>query len=87
MANNKDYYQRLISDDDHPNEIVSALFRGNFEPYLSYMNRQGCDKIGVTLDAIGNFYGVDFELYGNSFVPFYVKCCNNRVTLDQPIRM
>lgn len=72
-----------MEDDDNPKSVLDALFQGNFMPYLDYYSRQGSNLIGVTLDAIGNLYGVDFELYDeDSFVPHYVWCCNEDLTMD-----
>jgi hypothetical protein len=32
-------------------------------PFLTWWNQRGSAKVAVTLEAICNFYGVDFEIY------------------------
>jgi len=64
--------------------VLKAIDIGNYEPFLTYWNRPGSDKIGVALHALSNLYGIDFEFYNaeGGVVPFYIMTSFNRVTLD-----
>jgi hypothetical protein len=88
MSDNSDYYLNLIYDDEPIEDFLDeALKRGDFASYLLWNNRMGSDEIGITLDALSNLFGLDFELYDNDCVPFYIRTSNNKPSMDQPIRM
>jgi len=74
MATNSDHYKANIDMDEQPRDVLMGLVHNNFEPFLTYWNRQGSDKVEVTLDALSNLFGVDFELYSTDtgFIPFYI---------------
>jgi len=58
--------------------------RGNYEPFLRFWNSQGSQKIGVTINALSNLFGIDFEFYrvDGGVVPYYIHTSLSRVTLD-----
>jgi len=89
MANNRNHYWDLIDDEDMPANVFKALKQSNFMPYLTYWNRKGSEQVGVTLHALSNLYGIDFELYSpdSGLIPFFILTSFNTVTLTQPVRL
>ena len=46
-------------------------------------------RIDVTLDAVSNMLGIDFELYHpyHGSVPFFIKTSFNPITMDQSLKL
>jgi hypothetical protein len=66
MKDNKEYFSQLIDLDEQPRIVAEALEKDNYEPFLTWWNQRGSAKVAVTLDAISNFFGVDFEIYSTT---------------------
>jgi hypothetical protein len=84
MTNNLDYYINKIELDKQPLDIEASLKEGKFTLYLAHRNQIGSDFFNVTLDAISNLYGIDFEIYSprTGFIPYFIQTTYNRVEID-----
>jgi hypothetical protein len=43
MRNNHEYYSEIITMDEQPHEVLMALAKTNYTPFLNYWNRKGSD--------------------------------------------